>query len=115
MLLSSVSCHGPWRSFRTAWRQLSEGKKDLIKQGSLFFQDSYHHDPDKEEGVANQNEKNRNFTNIEVNPISLKERTILDDILGGAWIVSEDPECDPHRHVDHWGTWCSRTRLAGWS
>ena len=86
-------------------------KKDLNKQGLLFFQDSYHHDPDKEEGVANQNEKNRNFTNIEVNPISLKERTILDDILGGAGIVVDDPEYDPHRHVDHWATWWSR-RLA---
>ena len=74
-----------------------------------FYTDSYHHDPDEEEGVANQNEKNRNFANIEVNPISLKESTVIDDIHGGAWIISEDPECNPNHHVDHRATWWSRT------
>ena len=66
---------------------------------------TYHHDPDEEERVANKKEKNRNLTNIEVNTISLKERTILNNIIRTAWMISYNPQPNPYCHVDDWATW----------
>ena len=53
--------------------------------------DTYYHDPDKKEGVADQNEKNWNFTNKEVNSICFKERAILNNIIIAAWRISVNP------------------------
>ena len=70
-----------------------------------FYTDSYHHDPDEEEGVANQDEKNWDFTDKEVNTISLKERAVLDDILVTAGVIGSNPECTPDSNVEDRSTW----------
>merc|ERR1711892_1177644 len=64
------------------------------------FRDYNHHDPDEEEGVANQDEKNRDFTDKEVNTISFKERAVLDDILVTAGVIGSNPECNPDSNVE---------------
>ena len=72
---------------------------------NVVLKDSYHHDPDQEEGIANKNEENGKFTHIEVNTIGLKERAVLDNILSSAGVIGRDPESYPDSHVEHWAPW----------
>jgi hypothetical protein len=76
----------------------------VVVHGSILAQLGYnnHHDPDEKEGVANKNEENGDFANIEVYAISFKEGAVLDNILSSAGVVGDDPESDPDRHVEDW-------------
>ena len=58
---------------------------------NIYCKSTYYHNPDKKEGVADQNEKDWNFTNKEVNSISFKEWAILNNIIIAAWRISVNP------------------------
>ena len=101
LLLSSVSYPGPWQS---SLSQLGNYNLEVKDGTKISFKSTYHHDPDKKEGVADQNEKNWNFTNIEVNSICFKERTILNYIIVAAWMISINPQSNPYCNVDYWAS-----------
>ena len=78
--------------------------KTGLRYDKEFLGGTDHHDPDEEECVADEKEKNRNLTNIEVNSISLKERTILNNIIRTTWMINYNPQHNPYCHVDDWAS-----------
>ena len=77
--LSSSSYHGPWQSSALTWTPQS-GKCENYKDYWLQIM-AYQHDPDKEEGIASKEKKNRDVVNNEINLVVFKERTEHDPLV----------------------------------
>ena len=66
---------------------------------------AHHHDPDEEEGVAKEDGENRNLTGIKINLIFLEERTVLDNMICGVWVIFAYPQSNPYCHIEHRAAW----------
>ena len=80
----------------TIWKE-----RNVTFTVTVFSNVSYQHDPDEEEGVADEDEKNGDFTDIEVNIVSFKESTVFDNIFT-TWIISHHSQNNPYCHVQDW-------------
>ena len=91
MLPLGVCGHDPWLSGVLTWTEQS----GIFRTVELVWRSSYHHDPDQEEGVADQDDEAGEISN-KVPLAFIHQRTVFYFYLR---VVKEDAETQPYHHV----------------